>query len=177
MAAGLAAAAVSGLTSEINAMGSTAINDCYKPLRPGKSSLHYLRFSHSAGALSALGLGITAVICIAWKQAGTGDLIDFALMVMMYCYSGLVAIFCCAILIPGRGTNLSAMAALVTGFIAICVMQWVPLESMGIIPGHGSTSVGTVLAFPFQMTVATGLALLVCMIPASNRRDFTERAS
>ena len=121
LAAGLSAAAISGLTSEINAMGSTAMNDCYKPLFPINRK-HYMQISHSAGALS---LGHCSGPHF-MKQAGTGDLIDFALMVMMYCYSGLVAIFLCAILIPGRGNNVSAMAALLSGFIAICVMQWAP---------------------------------------------------
>ena len=91
---GLSAAAISGLTSEINAKGSTAMNDCYKPLVPNKPAQHYMQISHSAGDYRRC--LVLQLSCVFLETGREGDLIDFALMVMMYCYSGLVAIFLCA---------------------------------------------------------------------------------
>ncbi|TVR13631.1 MAG: hypothetical protein EA401_06385 [Planctomycetota bacterium] len=168
MTAGLLAAAISGLTSEINAIGSTAMSDCYRPLVHNRSSRHYIWVTRIASVAAAMGLALTAILCISWQARGVGDLIDFALMVMMFCYSGLVAVFLCAVC-SRRGRSASAVAALFTGLIAVIVMQFVPLQRLGLVPGDGATPVSAVLAFPFQMTVATGLAYMVCIVAPARK--------
>ncbi|TVR42456.1 MAG: sodium:solute symporter, partial [Planctomycetota bacterium] len=170
LAAGLVAAAVSGLTSEINAMGATAMSDCYRPLVRGRSPEHYRLVLRLCVLAAGIGLAATAVICIQWQRMEAGDLIDFALGVMTFCYSGLVAVFVCAVALPGRGTNGSAVAAILTGFVAVCLMRFVPLNYLGLVSGPEPVLMSAGLAFPYQMAVATGLAMLVCMArPARHR--------
>ena len=94
-------------------------------------------------------LGLFAGFSILWQEARPQTtLIDFALQVMIFAYSGLVAVFLAAIF-TRRGSGASAVVALVVGFGAVLVMQW---------------NFATVLAFPWQMFIATALAFGVCCL-------------
>jgi Na+/proline symporter len=147
LAAGLAAAAISSLTSEINAIAATVATDLYKPLKPQADDRQVLRVGRIGVPLAGAALAVVAIASIELSKSA-GDVVDFALMVMMYAYAGLVAVFLCALCTP-RGNQWSAVAALVVGFGWICLFQFTPL--------------GSNLAFPYQMFFATLIAFIVCV--------------
>ncbi len=161
MMAGLFAAGLSSLNSAINAMSSTFINDFYKRFRPNLGEKHYLAAGRWGVAGFGIILGLFGVFSSYWQMKFTGTtLIDFALTVMMFSYSGLVAVFLTAIF-TRRGNSISVIAALVTGFVIIIVMQACSV---------GSSTINELIAFPWQMVIATGVAFAVCCAGRSRNR-------
>ncbi|MBI1375832.1 MAG: sodium:solute symporter [Phycisphaera sp.] len=158
--AGLFAAGLSSLNSALNAMSSTFVSDFYKPACPGRDEKHYL----AVGRLAVVGWGVVlgafACICVYWQRAIGSTLIDFALMVMVFAYAGLVAVFLTAIF-TRRGSELSAIAALVVGFVTVLTLNWQPWVGED---GAGKLTI----AFPWQMLIATTLAFGVA---CSGRRS------
>ena len=148
MIAGLMAAALSSTNSELNAMSSTAVCDFYRPLRPGRSEKHYLAAGRWGVALWGVALGGFAVFSAYWHGQKEGQtLIDFALGVMTFAYSGLVGVFL-TVLLTKRGNTTSVIAALLTGFTTVCLLNIYANKT---------------LAFPWHMTIATTLAFLICL--------------
>ena len=147
MMAGLFAAGLSSLNSAINAMSSSFVNDLYKHVKPNKSDKHYLKTGRLAVLVFGIVLGLFAVSSVFWQEARPETtLINFALMVMVFAYSGLVGVFLSA-LFTKRGNNVSVIAALITGFLSVLVMQ---------------TWFADDLAFPWQMFIATVLSFTIC---------------
>jgi len=160
MLAGLFAAGLSSLNSAINAMSSTFVTDVYRRRAPGRSERHYLL----VGRLGVVGWGVVlaafACFCVFWQrsQAGSesgGGLLEFALGVMTFAYAGLIAVFLTA-LVTRRGNNVSVIAALVVGFVAVLVQQpWVlaqvSLEEFEV-------------AFGWRLTFGVAAALVVCLL-------------
>ncbi len=149
MMAGLFAAGLSSLNSAINAMSSSFVNDLYKRFKSGRSESHYLKVGRTGALIFGIILGLFAVFSVYWQEARPGaTLIDFALMVMVFAYSGLVAVFLTA-LFTKRGNNASVIAALLAGFFAVLFMQMFFAK---------------ILAFPWQMFIAAGIAFGVCLL-------------
>jgi SSS family transporter len=149
MMAGLFAAALSTVNSAINSMASAFVGDFYRRFRPERTEVQYVR----VGRFAVMGFGVLlalfAVASVFWQEARPQTtLIDFALQVMVFAYSGLVAVFITAIFTK-RGSAASVVAALIAGFAAVALMQW---------------KYAKVVAFPWQMFIATGLAFGVCLI-------------
>ncbi|QNN25075.1 sodium/solute symporter [Planctomycetales bacterium ZRK34] len=168
MMAGLFAAALSSLNSELNAMSSTLINDVYRGLRPGQSERHYLRAGRCGVVLWGLWLGGFATFCAFWQQQGDKTLLQFALSVMAFAYSGLVAVFFTALLTQ-RGSTASVIAALAVGFVTVLVLNLQPWTRWGM--------AAVDLAFTWKMLIATTLALGVCLLghsPASGAGEYDE---
>ncbi|MCZ6835780.1 MAG: sodium:solute symporter [Planctomycetota bacterium] len=159
MMAGLFAAAMSSMDSALNAMASTTIADFYRPLRKHKASSQQERTaSRWAVGFWAVALAAFACFCVFWQQAGGDTLINFALGVMVFAYSGLLSVFLTALLTT-RGNQWSVMAALAMGFVSVLLMQdkywamWAP--SLGL---------DFTIAFPWKMLVATALSFGVCIL-------------
>jgi solute:Na+ symporter, SSS family len=147
MIAGLLAAALSSTNSELNAMSSTLICDFYRPLAPGKSERHYLAAGRWGVAMWGVALGGFAMLCATWHARSEGmTLIDLALGVMTFAYSGLVGVFL-TVLLTSRGNTRSVIAAFITGFVTVLALQNQPWLD---------------LAFPWHMTIATALSFTVC---------------
>ncbi len=93
-----------------------------------------------------------------WQKASGHTLIDFALNVMVFAYSGLLAVFCTA-LFTKRGNAVSVATALATGFLCVLLLQdfawkhWAPWFNIDF-----------TLAFPWKMLVATLLSFVVCCL-------------
>ncbi|MGR3319503.1 MAG: sodium:solute symporter [Candidatus Anammoxibacter sp.] len=159
MMAGLFAAGLSSLNSAINAMSSTFINDFYKRFRPGLDDKHYLLAGRIGIVIFGIILGLFGVFSSFWQRNHPETtLIDFALTVMIFSYSGLVAVFLTAIF-TRRGNSVSVIAALITGFIVIIIMQTTSIDNK---------MVKDIIAFPWQMTIATTLAFGVCCLGKRN---------
>jgi SSS family transporter len=164
MMAGLFAAAMSSLDSALNAMASTTVSDFYRPSRyrrghgditPGRQ----VRVSRLAVMGWAVALGAFAVVCVFWQQHSGQKLIDFALRVMVFAYSGLLAVFLTAFF-TRRGNSLSAVAALLTGFAAVLA-----LEIYAVVRDLKP------IAFAWEMLAATFLAFAICCL--GRRRSTT----
>jgi len=166
MLAGLFATGLGSFNSALNAMAAAFINDAYKPRLPGKSERHYLLAGRLAVVAWGVVLGLFACLCVHWQQSSEQTLIRFALQVMTFAYAGLVAVFGCAIFTK-RGNQGTAIAALATGFLAVLLMQpWV-WKHWAWMLGWESVKI----AFPWQLFLATGAALVVCA--AGSRKGAT----
>lgn len=144
MISGLFAAALSTLNSGINAMASSLMFDFYRPLRSGLSESHYLKVSMVMVVIVGLVLGLVAGICALWQHLRPQTtLIDFALSLMTFAYSGLTAVYLTA-LFTRRGNSKSAIGALMIGWVSVLVMQIFFYER---------------IAFPWQLTIGFLLAM------------------
>ena len=160
MMAGLIAAAMSSLDSALNAMASATVSDFYRPwrYRQGKGDMtpgRQVRVSRVAVVLWTIPLAGFASFCVFWQQRGDQRLIDFALGVMVFAYSGLLAVFLTA-LFTRRGNSYSVIAALVVGFGSVLAMQFVKVD-VGLedpVP----------VAFGWKMLAATTLSFGVCCV-------------
>lgn len=177
MFAGLFAAGLSSLNSALNSMSSTVVNDFYKEIRPNRSERHYLLIGRIGVVVWGVILGGFAVVCIYWQRSGEQTLIDFALGVMTFAYSGLLGVFATALL-TRRGSSNSTVAALVVGAAMIFMLN---PSAMGLLidtqavrdaalptdAQAGSRFAQLVssawsLGFAWKLALGAGLATLVC---------------
>lgn len=163
MLAGLFAAGVGSLTSAINSMAATFIKDFYTRLSPNRGERHYLVASRWAVLGWGIALGAFAVGCVFWQRASPETtLIQLALGVMTFAYTGLLAVFATA-LFTRRGNTTSVIAALLTGFLVILLMQsWMWKLWTPTVPWIGQDLSKLTIAFPWHMLIGTVLAFAVC---------------
>lgn len=164
MIAGLFAVGLGSLNSAINAMAATAIKDFYMRFSPGRGDAHYLIASRWATVGWGVALAGFAIFCIYWMRSNPGTpLLSFALKVMTFAYSGLLAVFLTA-LFTRRGNAASCIAALITGFVVIALMDpvlwkmWTPMVGL-------ANLTDLKLAFPWHMLLATSIAFVICCLP------------
>lgn len=174
MIAGLFAIGLTSLNSALNAMSSTFVSDFYRRWRPSASERTYLLAARMGVVAWGVVLGLFAALCVWWQSASKGEstLLEFALGVMVYAYTGLLAVFLCA-LFTRRGSTASVLAALATGFLLTLLLEPAAFRWW---TGHFAWSSATPevtgdwrlgelrLAFPWRMVIATGGALLVCLL-------------
>ena len=155
MMAGLFAAAMSSLDSALTAMASTTVADFYRPIARVKRS--ELRVCRVAVVAWSVVLTLFACVCAYWQSRSDVPLVDFALGVMVFAYSGLLAVFLTA-LFTRRGNSASAVAALLVGFASTLALR---LAATLALP---------VLSFGWQMLLATSLSFAVCCMGARTSR-------
>ncbi len=198
MMAGLFAAGLSSLNSAINAMSSTFVSDFYTRWAPDRDPVHYVRVGRAAVVGWGLILALFATGCVFWQRSSGQTLIDFALGVMVYAYSGLLGVYFTA-LFTRRGSTASVVAALAAGFLAVVLMEpaawslaldlpslrWMlgqidvlraasPATPSGVSAQEGflrALSFVLGLAFPWKLSIATALATGVCVLGQSARAD------
>jgi SSS family transporter len=113
--AGLVVAAIfaAALSSSLNAIASTTINDLYRPLVGGREDRHYLRVSKSvtviAGAVQ-IGVGLALM-------AGTRSALDMALSVASLVNGPILGVFLLGA--TRRGSPASALAGMSVGIAAV----------------------------------------------------------
>jgi len=90
-------------------------------------------------------------------------LLELALQVMIFSYADLLGVYFTAIF-TARGMTGSVIAALLGGFVVVLLLQ------PGIAKVIGLPSAMTMLAFPFQLCIATFIAFLICAAPAGRAR-------
>lgn len=156
MIAGLFAIGLTSLNSALNAMASTFVTDFYRRLAPARDEAHYLRASRCAVVGWGGVLAGFAALCILWQTRTT--LLEFALGVMVYAYTGLLAVFACA-LFTRRGSTPSVLAALATGFLVTLALEPAIFDQWKSAVGLDSLR----LAFPWRMVIATAAAFAVCL--------------
>lgn len=153
----LAAAAVnSGLIS----MSSVLIQDFYRPWaerRRPRDEAHYVRAGRVGMLVLALALLAMSFLCFYWQRYTDAPLLDFALGVMTFAYSGLLGVYF-TLLFTQRGSAVSVIAALVTGFIAIALQQSYVVDVLGLPAAWKG------LAFPYQLGIGTAVAFATCLV-------------
>ncbi|GMV24440.1 MAG: sodium:solute symporter [Phycisphaerae bacterium] len=155
--AGVMAAGPAGINSSLNSMASTFVTDLYKPLRPGRADGHYVSVGRWATAGWAVVLGGFALVCIAWKDANNEAILPFVLGVMGFAYSGMLAVFVTA-LFTGRGSTRSAIAALITGFVVMTLLQ------PAVMGWWWRWEKPPVIAVPWRMVIGTAVAMVVAVM-------------
>jgi Na+/proline symporter len=167
--AGFFAIAQGSMDSAINALASSAIADIYVPLR---RHLGYPENEHhptEAPKLAVLLMGVVmvlfAIVCIAlYGGQGKRTLIDFALGVMAFAYSGMLGVFLTALL-TRRGNNASVIAALAAGVAAVALLQPNVIERWSpYILGHPRHLAGT-----WWMPIGTAVSFAVCLLGAPRK--------
>jgi len=159
MLAGLFAAAMSSIASSVGAIASTLITDFYRALRPNLPESRYVRTSRVFVLVSGVLLGAVACVCVVWQNTVREELLPFALGVMLFAYTGLMAVFLAAVL-TRRGNSASVACALVAGAVSVALMQFGPVHLRGVAGVEPPRfSVG------WQMTIGTAVAFVVCIIP------------
>lgn len=171
MIAGVLAIGPLGINATLNSMASTLIADTYNKLVPVRDARTDVRAGRIATVACGGALLLTSLLCALWHTRAGGTLIDFALGIMVFAYSGLLAVFLVALL-TRRGSAASAVAALVTGLVLTAVLQppalrWLLGDDTSAWPRWLQPFAS--LAGPWRMVLGTGVALLVCMLAAPKR--------
>ena len=172
--AGLFAVAQGSMDSAINALASSAVADIYLPLRAmrGRPIDPDNPVNAPKVAVAAMGAIMTgfAVACVYAYDPKQKGFLDFALGVLNFAFSGMLAVFLTALL-TRRGNSTSVVLALLTGVAVVALTQDTPLRWItGTLLGRPFT-----LAFTWAMPVATALAFLVCVSgrPRQSPRGFS----
>ncbi|MCF6274517.1 MAG: hypothetical protein L3J05_01980 [Robiginitomaculum sp.] len=171
---GVIAAAVSTINSGLNSMSSVIVEDFYRPWRMRRDNnlpeKHFVR----AGQISMGGVGLAlflmSVLCFYWQRYTEMPLLDFALAVMVFSYSGLLGVYF-TVLFTKRGSHTSVLLALAVGFLVTLFMQSFIIDSL---PLPESWKGIKNLAFSWKLCIGTLVAFLVCV--AGNDNKFDEKA-
>ena len=155
--AGMFAAAQGSLDSAINAMASSAVADLYWPIR---SKLGYTVDVSERAKSPRIAVAIMGAVLIGFAilsalryDPNKRSLLNFALGVMSFAYSGMLGVFLTALL-TRRGNTASVLAALVAGVIVVTSLQD---EIFGRITG-------TKLPSFWWMPIGTAVAFVICVM-------------
>ncbi|MCW8108008.1 sodium:solute symporter [Alteromonas ponticola] len=157
---GIIAAALSSLNSGLNSMASVLVQDFYAPMKRKQrlevSPSQLIFAGRLAMTLVAVALGGMAVVCFYWQQYSDTPLLQFALSVMIFSYSGLLGIYIIS-LFTRRGNYHSVICALCAGFVTPLLMQPYVVTLYPV-------SWQFDLAFTWQLIIGTVVASVVCWI-------------
>lgn len=165
--AGLFAVAQGSMDSAINALASSAVADIYLPWRRAQGrpidADKPVDAPKVAVALMGAAMMLFAICCAFAYEPGKKGFLRFALGVLNFAFSGMLAVFLTALL-TRRGNDRSVVLALLTGIVVVALAQDAPCRA---ITGRFGTPL--TIAFPWAMAIATLLAFLVCVAGARRR--------
>lgn len=169
---GVLATTIGPTMSALNAMSSVLVQDFYRPWRSIRGVVaerHYILAGRIGMALTGLLTLAVAILSFYWQRYSNASLLEFVLSVMNFAYAGLLGIYFAAVF-TGRGTNISAIAALGTGFLTILLLQPYLATQLGLSPFLSQ------LAFPWQLCLGTLIAFGTCLLgsarqPQSETKD------
>ena len=170
--AGVVAAAVSTVTSGLNAMSSVLVSDFYKPWKEragAAQDANYVVAGRWGMLIFAVLLSAMAILCFYWQRYTDMPLLEFALSVMAFAYAGLIGVFFTAVF-TNRGSALSVIAALVIGFVVILVQQDFIVDSAGLPTAFKA------LSFPWQLIIGVAVSTMICLIGSTPERKQPARA-
>ncbi|MFT3788533.1 MAG: hypothetical protein QM770_20570 [Tepidisphaeraceae bacterium] len=168
---GLFAVAQGSMDSAINAMASSLIADVYYPLRKAMGKPVDSKTDAKAPKLAVLAIGVVmslfAIGCVFIYDPKSKTFLDFALGVMTFAFSGMLAVFVTG-LFTKRGNTVSVIAALVTGATVIALLQDGTLAWWSTKLLHAPTP--WKLAWPWWMPIASSISFAVCCLGSPTRR-------
>jgi SSS family transporter len=119
--AAIFAAAMSSISSELNALSTATVIDFYKRhIRPDESDRHYVR----ASRIFTMGWGLFACI-VALYATNLGALIEVVNQFGSFFYGSLLGVFVLAFAVK-RSNGRGAFFGLLTGIIVIAVLNYLP---------------------------------------------------
>ena len=148
-------------------MSSVLVQDFYRPWaerRGPRAEAHYVRAGRVGMVILALALLAMSFLCFYWQRYTEAPLLDFALGVMSFAYSGLLGVYF-TLLFTRRGSAASVIAALATGFLAIAAAAALCRRHCWACPASWKA-----LAFPYQLCLGTVVAFATCVIGKQKRR-------
>ncbi|MBX3595260.1 sodium:solute symporter [Sphingomonas sp.] len=151
---GVAAAAVSTVTSSLNSLSSVLVSDFYRPWREKRGAVpdrHFVMAGRWGMAGFALALFAAASVSLVWQRHSDMPLLEFALQVMIFAYAGLLGVYFVA-LFTRRGTAPSAIGGMIGGFATVLLLQPFLLGPGGF-------------AFPYQLVIGTIVSAAITAIP------------
>lgn len=148
---GLVVAAIfaAALSSSLNSIASTAVNDLYKPFAKDKSDKQLMRI---AGILTVVVGIIQIAIAVALKDANSSAL-NMALAVASLINGPILGVFLVGAFLK-RAKEIHALAGMV---VSILLMTYVLLASNKIVPGP-------VIAFPWYALIGSLTTVLVAFL-------------
>lgn len=151
---GAIAAALSSSNSVLGAMASVAIEDLYKPWKKAHSDveeIHFVKAGRVTVILFALALSCMAMLSYYWQQSTELPLLNFALGVMAFAYTGLLGVYAAAIF-TNRGNAMTVPIAFILGFATVLLLQpYVLGDTLGEI-------LGWKIGFAWQIILGTLVA-------------------
>jgi SSS family transporter len=165
---GAVAAALSSSNSVLGAMASVAIEDIYKPWKKAKGEteeMHFVRAGRVAVLLFAAALSAMAMLSYYWQQSTELPLLNFALGVMAFAYSGLLGVYGAAIFTK-RGSAATVPFALILGFMTVLLLQ--PYILGDIL----SEMIGWKVGFAWQLLLGTLVAFGVMMSGKEKEEEY-----
>ena len=161
---GVVAAAVSTINSGLNSMSSVIVEDFYRPWRESKgatSDKQFVRAGQFFMGVVGIALFLMAVLCFYWQQYSDMPLLDFALSVMVFSYSGLLGVYF-TVIFTRRGSTRSVILALAAGFLVTLLQQAYIVDSLGLPESWKG------LAFTWKLCIGTVVAFVVCAAGNNN---------
>lgn len=167
----IAAAAInSGLIS----MSAVVVSDFWRPFLEKRDVVRNEKYFVRVGRLTvvvlAFALFAMAVLCFWWQRYTDMPLLEFVLSVMAFAYSGLLGVYGVA-LFSRRGSTVSVIAALITGFTVTLLQQAYIVDTLGL------PVVLKTIAFPYQLLIGTSAAALVCLSGNMHRAGTQQKGS
>ena len=146
--AGVIAAAMSSISSELNSLATTSVIDFYRRwVRPEASDKHYLTVSRGATALWGL------FACIVATYAATlGSLIEVVNRFGSFFYGSILGVFLLAMIPRARGTG--AFVGLLAGMTVV-----------------GFVNFGTDIAYLWQNVIGAGVVVVVGVALSGSERQ------
>lgn len=172
MVVGLLAAALSSFNSAINSMTSSLFSDIYLPWKIKHSAsgtttnANNLKKSKLFVVIMGIVLTAFAVISAIMQEAGGQNLVDFALGIMTFSYSGMLGVFLCAVL-TRRGNVKSVIAALIVGCLVVLMLQ-PDIVNLWSTPVFGEP---LDLAWPWWVVVGGTVSFCICCIGKKSTVD------
>ena len=162
---GVVAAAVSTINSGLNSMSSVIIEDFYRPWKEAKGNTtdqQFVRAGQISMGVVGIALFLMAVFCFYWQQYSDTPLLDFALSVMVFSYSGLLGVYF-TVMFTRRGSPASVMLALAAGFLITLLQQEYIVDSLALPESWKD------LAFTWKLCIGTAIAFIVCQLGNNNQ--------
>lgn len=153
---GAIAAALSSANSVLGAMASVAVEDLYRPwkLKHGRiEESHFVKASRFAVLFFAVILSVMAMVSYFWQRYSDLSLINFALGVMAFAYTGLLGVYFSAIF-TSRGNKTTVLWALIGGFVTVLALQ--------------PYTFGITIGFSWQIVIGTIIAFAIMQLGAKN---------
>lgn len=156
---GAIAAALSSSNSVLNAMASVAVEDIYKPWKLARvkvDELHFVKAGRLGVLFFSVALSLMAMLSYYWQRYTDLPLLNFALGVMAFAYTGLLGVYGAAIFTK-RGSAVTVPLSLIGGFMTVFLLQpYILGDVLGEI-------LGWKIGFAWQLVLGTVVAFGVMM--------------
>lgn len=168
---GIIAAALSTLNSGLNSMASVLVKDFIEPYLVKRGELlngrKEVKLGRAMMIATAVILASVAGLCYYWQQYTNMPLLQFALSVMVFSYSGLLGVYF-TLLFTQRGSLISMTLALVVGFFVPLSLQPYALSLWGDVPA--TIDIG----FTWQLLLGTLFSTAVCMCGKPTKKALSD---